>query len=80
MEGKWMDDLQKHMQLHACIDALRSYQKILEETIGRMMNLLETFPEGEVREKFVNEIRTVDVTADAMKWAVQMMESQGLIS
>jgi hypothetical protein len=75
-----MDDLHRHMQLHACMNALGSCQKMLEETIGRMMELMKALPEGEVRDKLMDEIKIVDVTADTIRWAVQMMESEGLPS
>jgi hypothetical protein len=56
--------------------ALRSYQKILEETIMRMQDLIRLPPEGEIPEKLVKEISTLDVTADAILWAVQLMDPQ----
>ncbi len=71
-----MKDLHAQMQQRACIDGLRNYQKYLEKTIHQMLDSIKLLPEGDVKNKLLHELSAVDVTADAMLWAVQIMDPE----
>ncbi len=71
-----MNDPQSQMQQRACVDAIWSYQEILVETIRRMLETIKMLPEGEIQNRLLKDISTLDVTADAIMWAMQMMDPE----
>jgi len=51
----------------AALEAIRNQQHHLEETIGRILALMKTLPEGEARDGLLEEISCLDVIAEVIR-------------
>jgi hypothetical protein len=58
------------LTLLAALEALRNQHQHLEETIGRLVALMQGLPEGKVRNGLLDEISAVDVIAEVMRRAL----------
>ena len=68
-----MTDPQKILCTMACLESLRNHQGYLYETIGSIDKLYESMPEGEHRDKLLDEISKLDVIANGIKEAMDTM-------
>jgi hypothetical protein len=62
-----MIDRQLSLTQLAALEALRHKQHNLEETIGRLVNLMESLPEGSVRTRLCEEISCLDSIRDVFE-------------
>jgi hypothetical protein len=65
-----MTDLQSSLTQLACLEALHNQQQNLVETIGKLVGIMKTLPEGEARSKLVDQISCLDVIAEVTKRAL----------
>jgi hypothetical protein len=54
----------------AALEALSGQLHNLEETIGRLLELMKSLPEGEIRETLFREISCLDAISDVMRQAL----------
>lgn len=54
----------------AALEALRGQLHNLEETIADLLELIKSLLEGEIRDKFFDEISALDSIADVMRQAL----------
>ena len=59
----------------AALVAIRNQLHNLEETIVSLLELQQSLPEGEIRDKFFDEISTLDSIADTMRQALDSLTS-----
>jgi hypothetical protein len=55
------------------IEALAKLQQNLEETIASLLELRKGMPEGEIRDKLLDEISDLDTIADVMRKVLNMI-------
>jgi len=58
----------------ACLESLRNNQEYLTKTIGSLVKLMKSLPEGEHRDRLLDEISKLDVIAGGIKEALDVME------
>jgi hypothetical protein len=54
------------------MEAIANQLQNLEETITDLLALAKSLPEGEIRDKFLDEIGSLDSIADAIRQALDM--------
>ena len=69
-----MTDPKKILRTMACLESRRNHQGYLYETIRSIYKLYESMPEGEHRDRLLNEISKLDVIANGIKEALDVME------
>ena len=62
-----MPDLDRAAQLEGLRNCLRN----LEETIGSLVELMLSLPEGPIREQLLEEVSCLDSIADVMRKAME---------
>ena len=68
-----MGDIPKIATRIAAEEILRNQLRDLEETIGSLVRLAKSQPEGELRDKLFEEISTLDSIADVMRQALDSL-------
>ena len=56
------------------LEALRACLENLEDTIRRLLGLMQALPKGEARDRLVDEISCLDSVGDVMRKALDAME------
>ena len=69
-----MTDPRTTLRLMACLESLRNHQDYLYETIGSIYKLYKSMPEGEHRDKLLDEISKLDVIANGIKETLDVIE------
>ena len=69
-----MTDPKRILCTMACLESLRNHQGYLTETIGSLVKLMKDMPEGERRNRLLDEISKLDVIAGGIKEALDVME------
>lgn len=62
--------MDQNLTLLAALEALRNQRQHLEETIGKLVALMQSHPEGRVRDGLLDEISALDVIAGVMRRAL----------
>ena len=60
----------------AAMESLQNQQKYLEQTIGRLVKLMKTLPQGKARDTLLNEISALDVIAGGIRRALDTIYSE----
>lgn len=68
-----MITLQTNTQRFTCLEAIQNQQQHLVQTIGRIVEIMKSLPEGEIRSKLVDEISCLDVIAEVTKKALNSL-------
>jgi hypothetical protein len=63
-------DSQISLRTAAAIEVLRNQQHNLVETISRLVEIMNALPEGEYRDKLLEEISCLDVIVEVMRRAL----------
>ncbi len=71
-----MTGLHSRLTQLACLEALQNQQQNHVDTIGRLVEIMKSMPEGEARAKLVDEISCLDVIAEVMRKALDSCSSQ----
>ena len=69
-----MTDPRKILCTMACLESLRNNQGYLYETIGSIYERYESMPEGKHKQRLLDEISRLDVIANGIKEALDVME------
>ena len=69
-----MTDPQKILCTMACLESLHNQHENLVATIGSLVKLLKSMPEGEHRDRLLDRISELDVIAGGIKEAPDVME------
>lgn len=69
-----MTDPNRILCTMACLESLRNHQGYLVETIGSLVKLLKSMPEGKHRDRLLDEISKLDVIDGGIKEALDVME------
>jgi hypothetical protein len=60
----------------AAMESFRNQQQYLEQTIGRLVKLMKTLPQGRARDTLLNEISALDVIAGGIRRALDTIYSE----
>ena len=71
-----MTDLKRILCTIACLESLRNHQGYLVETIGSLVKLWKSMPEGEHQNRLLDEISKLYVIAGGVKEALDAMEEE----
>ena len=66
-----------HLPQLACLEALPNQQQNLVETIGKLVEIIKSLPEGEARDRLLDKIDCLDAIADVIKRMQKAMEPEG---
>jgi hypothetical protein len=66
-----MTDPQSHLTQLACMEALGNQQHNLVETIGSLLEIMKSLPDGEARNQLLDEISCLDVLAEVMRMRLE---------
>jgi hypothetical protein len=58
----------------ACLESLHNHQDFLYKTIGSIYKLYESMPDGEHRNRLLDEISKLDVITNGIRDTLDMME------
>ncbi len=65
-----MDNAQVRLRQRACLEIVRNQQTNLVETVGRLVQIMESMPEGDARAGLLEEISCLDVIEKIKKKAL----------